>query len=194
MKALDPKIRRCERFGFCPFHFSNGDEVDLFDGIIFRMYVEYATVSAQRLGGNLLLLAYSIDLAISTSVLFSRSATPFCCGVYGALFSWMIPSSVNLLLCVALTYSVALPDFKILILDLVWVSILARNASSKESSSSQREVGHWATVVGVNSVSTCLGNVGTGVVVGSSVHFSLGTPEALVDDLLTCFPFFLCDL
>ena len=56
MKALDPKIRRCERFGFCPFHFSNGDEVDLFDGIIFRMYVEYATVSAQRLGGNLFCL------------------------------------------------------------------------------------------------------------------------------------------
>jgi len=62
-----------------------------FVGLLFLINIAVFTASAYRDCGNL--DCCSIHLVISTIVLFARSATPFCCGVYFTDNYLAMPSS-----------------------------------------------------------------------------------------------------
>jgi hypothetical protein len=51
------------------------------------------TASPQNSAG--IPLAFIIDLAMSTTVWFRRSTTPFCCGEYGTVWWHTTPSSAQ---------------------------------------------------------------------------------------------------
>ena len=87
-KASHPNVRKCRTLGLCPVQSSSG-VIDLLSNVLemhrFRMYEAVKIASAQNVKGRLALC--SIDFAISMTVRLNRSATPFCCGEYGAV-SW----------------------------------------------------------------------------------------------------------
>lgn len=67
----------------------------------------------------------SIALTLSSRVLLSRSALPFCCGVYGMLFCDTTPASASTRRNLLLTYSPPLSDLSCLSSTPAWRSSLA---------------------------------------------------------------------
>lgn len=61
-------------------------------GILLERYGAVVTISLQRNLGNQDL--FRRHIAMTISVLLSRSEVPFCCGVYNAVNSWSIPGSL----------------------------------------------------------------------------------------------------
>ena len=95
--AMQPNTRRCARCGFLPFQTSNGvRSPSAFVGKRFSKYTACRTASPQNLPDTFMLLRR--DLAIAITVLFLRSTTPFCCGVYGTVRCRFIPACSHTLM------------------------------------------------------------------------------------------------
>ena len=129
-----PNILRWLTEGLTPYHASYGVLFFKdFVGNLFSKYTEVLTVSAQKLLG--IFFSNRRHLAISITVRFFLSETPFCCGVYGVV-SWhslpaVLQNSTNWLE----VYSVPLSDLKILMLKLLWFSTRALNHLKIEKTS-----------------------------------------------------------
>ena len=94
MKHLLPNTRKYFTFGFVSFHISyDVFFVPAWKKILFLMWHEIFTASAQNFYGMSLLR--SITLAISWITQFFLSTTPFCCGVFRAKNSFLIPCSLQ---------------------------------------------------------------------------------------------------
>ena len=79
-------VRKCSTFGFSPIQASNGVIFSTaFVGLRFRRYTAVDSGSAHNLGESL--VSVNIHSTVSTSVLFIRSATPFCSGIFGTVSS-----------------------------------------------------------------------------------------------------------
>jgi hypothetical protein len=79
-------------FGFFPYHASYGVfsfRVAVY--ALFRRYAACVTANSHRNSG--MFWPHIMAHANSTRVLFALSATPFCSGVYGAVFCMSIPCS-----------------------------------------------------------------------------------------------------
>src|SRR6185503_1908889 len=79
-----PNVLRKDTSGFLPCQASNGVvPFRLLVGVRFRMNTAVLTASPQNAVG--IFLAFSMLLAMPTTVWFLLSTTPFCCGEYGAV-------------------------------------------------------------------------------------------------------------